>query len=415
MEKYFEADLHKIILFTAGVIALLAAVVPVLLKRKYISAPIVYLAVGAVGYWISGAVFNPIDNLPVIEYVTEFVVLVALVNSGLRIKAPFKWHTWRYAFRLLIVTMPLTIVAAAFLGWWILGFAPAAAMLFGAIISPTDPVLASGLQTSEPGEEDSSKSKLGLTAEAGINDGLAFPFTYFAIRAASEGTDMSGWLSSWALHDLLARLALGTVVGLLCGWGLYKLVFNISAEKDIKRISRGILSVALILLPYAIAEYVGGYGFIAAFFAACMFSNFEEHQEHMTSLHDFNEELEAFAVGLIFLTTGVFITLHYRIFYDWQILTVAFSLILLVRPLAGYLALAGTGLNHFQKFVLAFYGIRGVGSLYYLSFALAAAQFADAEKLFAVTTATIFFSVIIHGVTTGMIRKKMKHYDNTGQ
>jgi len=412
-QDYFTTDSYSLLLLSAGLIALLAATIPVLLKKKHFSAPIAYLILGIIGFAISGSYsFNPLENITLIEHITEFVVLVALTNAGLRIKEPFKWQTWNNALRLLVVAMPLTILAAAFLGWWVMGLAPATAMLYGALISPTDPVLASELQTTEPGKDDTSKCRLGLTAEAGINDGLAFPFTYFAIRAAEEGLDFRHWIGQWVLHDLVIKIVVGVVIGLFTGWFLYKVVFSINNDSNIGRISRGILSLSLILLPYALTETVGGYGFIAVFFAACMFSNYEKYQEHINKLHDFNEELESFVVALIFITTGVFIALHYRMLYDPEVLAVALLMVLVVRPFTGYLSLIRAKLNNFQKFVLAFYGIRGIGSLYYLAFALAATSFEQSGKLFAVTTATIFFSVLIHGISARAIHKKLKKYDS---
>lgn len=413
MPHYFEPDIYTLLLLLAGAIALLAAVVPVILRKRYISAPIVYLVLGAAGYFICGhPEIHPLDHLSEIQHVTEFVVLVALANAGLRIKEPFKWGTWRYAVRLLAITMPLTIVAAAFLGWQFMGFAPATALLFGALISPTDPVLASELQTSAPGEDDRSLSKLGLTAEAGINDGLAFPFTWLAIAVALHGTTDTTWITGWLLHDVLIKMTLGVGIGLLTGWGLYKIVFSISSKQDtMGRISRGILSLSLVLLPYALCEINGGYGFLAVFFAACIFSKYEKTQKHMHNLHDFNEELEAFAVAAIFVTTGIFIALHYELLLDLNILATALIMVLVVRPLMGWVSLAGSGLNSFQKFVLSFYGMRGIGSIFYLAFALQQADFAQPKKLIAVTTATIFFSVLIHGISARYVQKRIKKYD----
>jgi len=410
---YFETEHYNYLLLIAGLVALLAAIIPEVLRKKYISAPIIYLIIGAGVYAFAHRYeVKPLEHLEEIKHITEFVILVALANAGLSIKEPFKWKTWRNAFRLLVIAMPVTIVAAAFLGWWIIGLAPATALLFGALISPTDPVLASELQTSEPGEEDTSQSKLGLTAEAGVNDGLAFPFTYLAIFAATKGLDYKKWIGEWLLHEFLIKILLGVVIGLISGWLLYKLIVSISRDHDtLGRISRGILSLALLSLPYAITEYIGGYGFLAVFFAACMFSNYELHSKHMNNLHDFNEELESFVVAVIFITIGFFIAFHYTIFYDIEIMGTALLMVLVVRPLAGYVSLIKTGLNPFQKFVLSFYGIRGIGSLYYLAFALAAAPFTDPERLIAVTTATIFFSVVIHGISARYVQKRIKQYD----
>ncbi len=410
---YLETEHYNYMLLIAGCIALLAAIVPVLLRKKYISAPIVYLIIGVLVYTAAHHyVFQPLDHLKEIKHITEFVILVALANAGLRIEEPFLWKTWKNAFRLLAIAMPLTIVAAAFIGWWVVGLAPATALLFGALISPTDPVLASELQTSEPGEKDSSKTKLGLTAEAGANDGLAFPFTFLAIFAATKGLNYKEWIGEWLLHEFLLKIVIGITAGLLCGWLLYKIVFNITTNADtLSKISRGILSLALLTLPFAITEFIGGYGFLAVFCAACMFSNYEKHSVYINSLHDFNEELESFVVGIIFITTGFFIALHYKVLYNAEIMGAALLMVFIVRPVAGYISLVKTGLNPFQKFVLSFYGIRGIGSLYYLAYALEAVQFENSEKLIAVTTATIFLSVLIHGITARTTQKRIVKYD----
>lgn len=414
MADYFELEPYMLMLLAAAILALLAAVVPVVFLKKHFSPPIMYLIIGIVCYFsFIHLHFEPLDNLELIEKVTEFVVIIALTNTGLKINEPFKWKTWRYAFRLLAITMPLTIVAAVFLGWWIMGLAPATAMLYGAIMSPTDPVLASELQTSEPGEEDSSKSKLGLTAEAGINDGLAFPFTYFAIFAAKEGLDYKEWIGGWLLHDVLLKIVIGVGVGLLCGWVLYKLIFTISKDNEtINKISRGILSLTLTLLPYALTEIVGGYGFIAVFVSACLFSDYEKHLRRMNSLHDFNEEIESLVVAVIFITTGVFIAANYTILFEVKILAVALLMVFVVRPLTGYIALAKTGLSNFQKFVLSFYGIRGIGSFYYMAYALTTTPFAQPDMLIDITLATVFLSVIVHGLSARTVQQKIKVYDS---
>ena len=412
MPEFLKSHPYLLLLLIAGIVALLAAVVPPLLKKMYISPPIIYIFIGIVSCLALGAkVIKPLQQLEEIEHVTEFVVLVALANAGLRIKYPFKWSTWKYSFRLLLIAMPFTIIAAGVLGWWVMGFAPATAMLFGALISPTDPVLASELQTSDPGEEDTSKVKLGLTSEAGINDGLAFPFTWFAILFATSGPDYTDWLSNWFLHYFLLKIAIGVTTGLGCGWLLYKVIFSITMGHVIGRISRGVLSLALVLLPYAISEILGGYGFLAVFFAACIFSNFEKDVEHMNNLHDFNEELESFVVALIFIATGVFIAMHYDKLLVLPLLIVALTMVIVIRPVAGYIALLGTGLNRFQRFSLSFYGMRGIGSIYYLAYALSAATFDDAKTLISLTIATIFFSVLIHGITARSVQKKIHKYD----
>lgn len=246
----FKIDSYELALLAGGIVALLAAVIPILIVKKHITPPIIYLILGMAAFIFNVHYdFISLDNIVPIEKVSEFVVIISLTNAGLKIKQPFKWKTWKYAFRLLAITMPLTIIAASYLSWWILGLAPAAAVLFGAIIAPTDPVLASEFQTSGPSEEDKSKTKLGLTAEAGVNDGLAFPFTYLAIAAASLGLDFENWIGRWFINDFVIKIAIGVGMGLLTGWLLYKLIFSVSSKDQISKISRGVLSLALPSCP----------------------------------------------------------------------------------------------------------------------------------------------------------------------
>jgi sodium/hydrogen antiporter len=409
MQDYFVAESYMLMLLAAGIVALLAATVPVLMQRQHVSAPIIYVAIGIIVYFFARQYeFKPLDHLQLIERVTEFVVLVALTNAGLKISEPFKWKTWRHSFRLLAIGMIITIIAAAFLGWWVIGFAPSTALLFGAIISPTDPVLASELQTSQPSKKDISDIKLGLTTEAGINDGLAFPFVYFAIYAATKGMNYENWIGEWFAHKFLIKIAIAVVIGLCCGQLLYKLIFSIKDKTQLSQISRGIISIGLVLLPYAISEIVSGYGFLAVFVAACMFSAREEYNEHMDVLHDFNEEIEGIVVAIIFLMTGFFIAYHYHILYDLDVIIVALLMVFVVRPAAGYISFIKSGLTPFQKFVLSFYGIRGVGSLYYMAYALTSAPFTGAKKLLEVTIVTIFISMLVHGLSSRTIQIKIK-------
>jgi NhaP-type Na+/H+ or K+/H+ antiporter len=288
-----------------------------------------------------------------------------------------------------------------------LGLAPAAALLFGAIIAPTDPVLASDLQTSRPSKKDLSKIRLGLTSEAGLNDGLAFPFTYLAIYLASRGNDYSQWLGEWFAVEVLYKIAIGSLIGFLSGWLLYKLIFKITSETHHSKVSRGILSLALTLIPYGLTELLGGYGFIAVFIAACAFSNSEDKGKHMDNLHDFTEEVERIFVTFLFVFVGIYVCDNIEMLWDYQIIGTALILLLIIRPLSGWIAFYKTDLSGFEKFVLSFYGIRGVGSIFYLMYAFQQTGFANAYKLIQVTAVTIVLSVIIHGVSATTIQKKL--------
>lgn len=203
----FNFESYKFYLISAGIITILAAVIPNVFDKKRLTPPIIYTFIG-IAIAIAGRKYPDFDvmqHTDIIRCVSEFVVIIALTNAGVKIKNPFAWQTWKYSFRLLIITMPLTIIGAALTGSWLVNFAPAAAVLFGALISPADPVLASELQTSRPSKKDLSKIRLGLTSEAGLNDGLAFPFTYFTIFMAAKAMIIKTGLASGFISMLCIK------------------------------------------------------------------------------------------------------------------------------------------------------------------------------------------------------------------
>lgn len=409
MPELLKPDSYNYFLLAAGLITLLAAVIPNVVNKKRLTPPVIYLILGVV-IGFTGQEYSDFDVLKhahIIQRVSEFVVIIALTNAGLKIKEPFAWRTWKYSLRLLLITMPFTIVAAAYAGYWLLGFAPAAAVLFGALISPTDPVLAADFQTSRPSKKDLSKIRLGLTSEAGLNDGLAFPFTYFAIFLAAKGLDYGEWIGNWLYVEVLYKIVAGALIGFGTGWLLYKLIFKITSESHHSRISRGILSLALTLLPYGLAEIAGSYGFIAVFIAACAFSNSEEQAKHMDNLHDFTEEVERIFVAFLFIIIGIYVYSASHALLNFKIIITALVVLFIARPVGGWVALFRTDLTAFEKFVLSFYGIRGVGSVYYLMFAFTQTSFPDSYKLINVTTVIIVFSVLIHGLSAATIQKRL--------
>ncbi|WP_187695213.1 cation:proton antiporter [Chryseobacterium sp.] len=409
MTDLFVLEPYNYFLLAAGVITLLAALIPNVFRKTHLTPPIVYLVVGALIAFTGREYtdFDVMQHSDIIRRLSEFVVIVALTNAGLKIREPFSWKSWKYAFRLLVITMPLTIIGAAYAGWWFMGLAPAAAVLFGALISPTDPVLAADLQTSRPSKKDLSPIRLGLTSEAGLNDGLAFPFTYFAIFMAAQGLDYTQWISEWFYIEVLYKIVAGTLIGGITGWLLYILIFTMTSDNHHSHISRGILSLAVTLIPYGITELMGGYGFIAVFVAACVFSYREEKVKHMDNLHDFTEEIERIFVALLFVVIGIYVYATFENLLVWKTIVTALAVLLFIRPLAGWIALRGTDLSAFQKFVLSFYGIRGVGSIFYLMYAFGQADFPNSTELIQVTTVVIVLSVLIHGLSAAAIQKRL--------
>ena len=160
-------------------------------------------------------------------------------------------------------------------------------------------------------------------------------------------------------------------------------------------------------MPYAVTEILGGYGFIEVFIAACAFSNSEKNIMHMDSLHDFTEEIERIFVAFLFVIIGIYAAANFGKLLNGQILFIALLIIMIIRPVGGWLALARSDLNNFEKFVMSFYGIRGVGSIFYLTYALSKTEFADAQILTQLTSVTIILSVFIHGISAATIQDKL--------
>jgi NhaP-type Na+/H+ or K+/H+ antiporter len=202
---------YDLLLVIAGLAVLASAVLPRLLSDKPLSLPMVLLGLGFAAFALPFGLESPhpLEQGKLTERLTEFAVIIALMGAGLKLDRPPGWRTWMATWRLLAITMPLTIAAAAMLGWGLAGFVPAIAMLLGAAIAPTDPVLATEVQVGAPGEgyEEGEAGKhdpagaevevrFSLTSEAGLNDGLAFPFTYAAIAMAIAGPAPANWIGS---------------------------------------------------------------------------------------------------------------------------------------------------------------------------------------------------------------------------
>ena len=399
---FFDIDRYDLILLYLGFAILIASIFPRLLSKHLITTPMVYL--GAAILFFSFFEDNPMPGFTQDPYwgkrLTELGVIISLTSAGLKLNAPFDWRTWKYSFRLLIITMPLTIIAVFFLGWVGLGFAPATAMLLGAVVAPTDPVLASDVQTSSPSKKDNSHTRLALTTEAGLNDGLAFPFTNLAIAMALLGAHPSNWFWDWLWMDFFYKIIVGTLIGWASGWLLYRLIPLFPKPKSKKlAVSIGILSLSLTLIPYGLAEIVHSYGFIAVFVAACVFRNQEKAGKYLEPLHEFSEEMEKILIVVLFSLVGVYLCHEFVADFQWYMLPAAFLVVMLIRPIAGYLALIQTSLPQNKRWIIAFYGIRGIGSLYYVLYAFNQTEFEKQAELFALLLVIILFSLVVHGLS----------------
>ena len=421
-----------LVYLVAGGSLLLAVVLPALLSRWAVSAPMVLVAVGMlIGLTPlpDGMPLDPQTNRAAIEHVTELVVLVALMGVGLALDRPLElrnpktWRRWGATWRLLLIGMPLTIAAVAMLGW-VAGLAPAAAILLGAALAPTDPVLASDVQVAGPQTGDdhevdeSDELRFTLTSEAGLNDGLAFPFVYVAILLATQGA-VSNWALEWFGFYLVAKIVIGVVAGIVVGRTLAYLAFRSNTE-SLRVAERGesLMALAALVTAYGVGEVVDGYGFLSVFVCAMTFRSAERAHDYHAAMHEVVERLERLLTLFVLLVLGIAVTRGLLEALDWRGVAIGLALILVVRPAAAALALVAWAkpprqgaMDRPDRWATAFFGVRGVGSLYYLAYAAGEAPELGQDWLWSTVSFTVIASVFIHGAlaTPVMARLDAKH------
>ncbi len=403
--------LSDVVFAWLGLGALLAAVLPRVVAGRPLSLPVVFLVSGITVYLLPLPLpaVDPVEQRVLTEHVTEICVIIALMGAGLALNRPVGRRLWASTWRLLGVTMLVSVLATALVAWWLLDWPPAAALLLAAVLAPTDPVLASEVRVGEPTEDkhDEDEVRFALTSEAGLNDGLAFPLTYAAIAlAAAAGGGWSGeWVGAWAAKEVVLKCVLGVACGLLIGKLLGWLFFRTrSSVLRLAEYREGFVALAATFLAYGVTELAGGYGFLAVFTTACAVRAAERAHGFHNVLHDFVEQVERLLTATLLFLLGAFIALGGLAPLTWRGAATGLLLLLVIRPLAGWAGLLGGRLRGRERWVVAGYGIRGIGSLYYLAYALGQQDFLVPEReLWAVVTFTVLVSVVLHGVTAGPV------------
>ncbi|MEO0409716.1 MAG: cation:proton antiporter, partial [Cyanobacteria bacterium P01_A01_bin.135] len=365
----------KVILYIAFGLALLGLTwLPSLRGARFINVPLLYflLAVLLFSQSIGLPTIDPIGNdahAIATEYVTELIVILSLAGAGLAIDRRFRFSTWQSALRLLCISMPICIGVAALLGQWLFSLPLADAVLLGACLAPTDPVMAHSVQVGPPNKGGEDPVRFGLTAEAGLNDGLAFPFIYLALGVAKHDGQLGGWLAGWLAYDLLYRVGTGVAIGVGVGWLLAHYAFRVSDETVREETREGLFVTAAIFLSYGIAEAVRGYGFLAVFAAAASSrQNIERSHDYYAKPYQFATQLERIFAGLLLIALGGLVATSDIALLTWRNFAFAALFMLLVRTLSGLLSLVGMKLSRLERWAIAFLGIRGFGSFYYLAY-----------------------------------------------
>jgi NhaP-type Na+/H+ or K+/H+ antiporter len=305
------------------------------------------------------------------------------------------------------IAMPLTIVAVAMLGVGLAGMTVAGAILLGAVLAPTDPVLAADVQVGPPHEGIEHPVRFTLTTEAGLNDGLAFPFVYLGLIVAAEGLDPGAWAMDWFLQDIVYRITLGIGMGWVGGRALGYILFSVPRKALLAETGSGVIALAGVLLCYGSTELLEGYGFIAVVVLGLTLRRVEEGHHFHRRLHDFSESIEHALTALLLIALGSVLPL---LFADltWMHVAMATLLILVVRPLSGWIALSGTDLDTRSRAVVSVYGVRGIGSIYYLCYAGSHMQFTDETQLWSLIALVILMSTILHGFSVGKAMDSLK-------
>jgi NhaP-type Na+/H+ or K+/H+ antiporter len=401
-------DPYILFLLGLGAVVLLVSWAPVGLKRLPLTLAILCVALGVLVFSTGLLSFDPDPRTwdTATERLTELVVIIALMGAGLKLDRPLGWRRWSSTWRLLAIAMPLTIAAVAWLGVAGLGFSLAMALLLGAAMAPTDPVLAADVQVGPPRSGDEDEVRFGLTSEAGLNDGLAFPFVHLAVLAAAGGLASTGALTEWVAVKVVWKLLAGAGVGFVVGRAFAFLLFHNARAGGI-RFGDGLVALAATLLAYAATELAHGYGFLAVFICALTIRAGERDHVFHQEMHDFSDQIERLLMMLLLVLFGGALANGLLSPLTWTDALIGLAVVFVVRPVAGLIALLGSGQPMRERLLLAFLGIRGVGSVYYVAYGINHGDFGDSERLWAVVGFIILVSILVHGVTAAPLLERL--------
>jgi NhaP-type Na+/H+ or K+/H+ antiporter len=404
--------------FSAGLLLIVMTIIMASLKRLPLTAAILYLFVGfSFGPAGIGLIQSDlIRHVHIYEHLTEVAVIISLFTAGLKLRLPLTAREWRVPFLLATLSMLVTILLVAALGVLFLSLSLGAAVLLGAILAPTDPVLAASIQVLGP--EDRDKLRFSLTGEAGLNDGTAFPFVMLGMGLIGlRDLGEFGW--RWFFLDGVWAVCGGLTIGTLLATFISKLIVYLRRKNEETQSLDDFLALGLICLTYGVALWSKTCGFLAVFAAGLALRrgerketqlrfDFVEDDDEQRSRREtvsanmahgvlsFNEQLERFGESVVVLTLGSMIS---RQDFSLRYIGLAAALILVIRPLSVLFVTFASEPTH--RRLISWFGIRGIGSLYYLTFAIEQGVPSElAVKITKATFAVVTCSIVMHGVSS---------------
>jgi NhaP-type Na+/H+ or K+/H+ antiporter len=422
----------------AGVLLVGVALAISTIQRLPLTTALIYLCIG----WLLGPevfgllALDALNHGALLERLTEIVVIVSLFSVGLKLRVPIRDPRWRTAFILAFGSMTLTVGLVAIAGIYMLGLPVGGAVLLGAIMAPTDPVLASDVQVGDP--FDRNPLRFSLTGEAGLNDGTAFPFVMLGLGLLGVHEIGESWWRWWAV-DVLWAVTGGLSIGALLGTAVGRLVLYLRRTHREAVGSDDFIAIGLIALSYGVALLCHAYGFLAVFAAGLALRGIEmrhsagqapdtvkraaeasptaaeesaTHPEkasaYMTeAVRHVTEQLERIGEIVIVLIVGALLGPATT---SLQALGFSAVLLLIIRPVAVIVGLMGQGRPRFERGLLAWFGIRGVGSIYYLMFAIEHGVPDDlVHQLVTLVITTVAVSTIVHGASVTPLMARYAH------
>lgn len=402
-------DIYIIDLLIIGLLLLLVTLGSGWITRLPLSFALIYLLMGiflgSEGLGMIQLRENYVFNAKLLERLTEFVVIISVFSCGLKIINPLRWRVWNITARLIILLMPISIFGLAIVGKLFLGMNWGEAILLGAILAPTDPVLASEVQLTDTYDRD--ELRFGLTSEGGLNDALAFPFVYFGIYAIQD-SNWYNWLQHWLIVDVIWAIAAGIFMGFLVAKIIVWIDQKVQKKRAADALMEDFIAISAILIAYTCTEIINGYGFLAVFVAGLIVQDSYRNPKKPMAQLEFIERLERLLeVGTILLL-GSILLWQPILNYAMQSGIVILLLFFVIRPVGAWISTIGKRPLNSQRrrfhpatrWLFGWFGIRGVGSLYYLAYALSHGLKGDlVEQISWITYTTIVVSVVVHGIS----------------